>query len=174
VDKTAFNAQLVTINSNETRILSSQICWLRKIGCGFRFFANEKMSSLILLLVRLVFSRYDLLVVFRHVQVGRYKVWSGVVGWNGLRGGAVWRVQGGSRQDFSNLCGCRAGLNFAGAEKKFNPSRTLTRNTAAPKNINSWPVMLKLCQPCKHLSCCEYFPAKIQLNSADIFIIIVP
>jgi len=32
----------------------------------------------------------------------------------------------GCGQDFSNSCGCGAGLNFAGADKNFNPHRTLT------------------------------------------------
>jgi len=32
------------------------------------------------------------------------------------------RVRGGWGQDFSNSCGCGAGLNFAGAAKKFQPA----------------------------------------------------
>jgi len=34
--------------------------------------------------------------------------------------------------------------------------------------------MLKLCQPSKHLSCCEYFPAEIPIKVNRNFIIIVP
>jgi len=34
--------------------------------------------------------------------------------------------------------------------------------------------MLKLCQPRKHLSCCEYFPAEIPTKVTDIFVITVP
>jgi len=36
-------------------------------------------------------------------------------GWDGLRGGCG--------QNFSNSYGCRAGLNFAGADTKFQPTQ---------------------------------------------------
>ena len=42
--------------------------------------------------------------------------WHGL--WPALR---VRGVRGGSGQDFSNSCGCGAGSNFAGADKKFQP-----------------------------------------------------
>ena len=64
------------------------------------------------------------------MRVGERKSARGA-GWDGPQGGVIWRVHA---QDFSTSCGCRAGLNFAGAEKKIQPAGLCSRNTAAPKN----------------------------------------
>jgi len=71
------------------------------------------------------FPRYEFLVVFGQLQVWDRK--SAGRGRQGL-GWSVGRVRirsvrGGSRQNFSNFCGCGAGLNFGGAGKKFQPAQ---------------------------------------------------
>jgi len=79
----------------------------------------------------------EFLVVFRQLRVRpKSAVRDGCgLGWSAgrVRVGSV-GVRGGSGQDFSNSCGCGAGLNFAGAgrerTKNFNPRRTLAHTTA--------------------------------------------
>ena len=120
------------------------------------------MISLILLLVRHVFRGDEFLAVFSDRRgIGTEKMQEGHgLGWSAgrVRVRSVW---GGNGQDFSNSSG--AGLNFANAgwkqTKNFNPGRTLVETWQHWK-IKRWPVMLKVCQPHKNLSC-EYFPAEI-------------
>jgi len=58
------------------------------------------------------------------------QIWAETV-WGGL-GGLAGRVQGSSGQDFSNSCGCGAGLKFeggeSGADKKFQSEQNSSVN----------------------------------------------
>jgi len=104
MDKTALNARLVT-----TR-LKSVFYHLKSVDCGKldmwkRFGCQWKVFvAWFLLLVRLVFSRNDFLVVFRHVRVW-YRKGAGRrgLGWDGLR----------------SRCGLEVCGRGAGADKKF-------------------------------------------------------
>jgi len=74
---------------------------------------------------------------------------------------------------FLNLLRVPGGLKFCGSGKKFNPQDSVVE-TRQHQKIIRWPVMLKLCQPCKICPIVNAFQLKFQLSSADIFIIIVP
>ena len=93
---------------------------LLKITTYFpRFYSNKYCPS------------YEFLVVFGQVRFETEKVRGGRR--LGLSAGRLHvtsvRVLGGSGRNFSNSCGCRAGLKFAGAgrvrTKNFNLHRTL-------------------------------------------------
>jgi len=137
-----------------------------------------RMSSLISLVVRHVFSRNNFLVAFRQMQIWYVseKV-HGWAGWYGQRGGGGLEVCGCRGVRFLILLGARRfKFSSAGRERtnNLNPRRTPLQKHGSTKKIKRWPVMLKLCQPRKHLSCCEDFLAEIPTEVTDIFVIIVP
>jgi len=68
---------------------------------------------------------YEFLVVFGQVRVWDRKSPGGRgLGWSAgcVRVGSM-QVRGESGQNFSNSCGCGAGLYFAGADTKFQPAQ---------------------------------------------------
>jgi len=67
-------------------------------------------------------------VFFRQVQVWDRKS----AGWDGVRDG--------SEQNFSNSCGCGAGLNFAGAGRKRTKNFNLRRTLLPTQSIHALKV----------------------------------
>jgi len=55
-----------------------------------------------------------------------------------------------------------------GRGQNFQPALASCRNATTLEKLKRWPVMLK-CQPCKDLSCCEYFPAEIPTKLNQYF-----
>ena len=161
MNKTALNAQLVT-----TR-LKRGFYFLKSVECGRsdvrkNLVELKSISSLIFLLVRLVFSCCEFIAVFRQVQAWDTKS-AGNAGWDGRRAGAGWErarflklLRGGSRQKISTHAGlyCR---NIAAREK-----------LSAGQWCWHYVSLVNVC------SVVNTFQLKFQLRSTDIFIIIVP
>jgi len=128
------------------------------------------MISLILLLVTHAFRGDEFLVVFFR-QARDWHRKSGT-GWDSLWGGCGLEVcEVGAGKIFPTPAGRVSILRMrGGSRQKFLTRAGLyCRNTAALEKFKCWPVILKVCQPRKHLSCCEYFPAEIPTKLNQYF-----